>query len=202
MTTVLVIMPIWTGIFYWKNRKKWEDEDWDEKWGAPLEGLEKEPLKPMTESEMEALGPEALSKIHEKAQQADSKKSGDSTVKVSDAVDAGEENSSKEDVEEEAKETAIVRELTSVDTNRRNWTIFFPISFMARRVIFALSVVVFPEQIFLQLACAFSAAVTMITYLGHKWPFDSPFSTKMEIFNECTNILLLYHMMMFTDWVS
>jgi len=24
----------------------------------------------------------------------------------------------------------------------------------------------------------------------------------MEIFNECTNILLIYHMMMFTDWVS
>ena len=63
MTALLVIMPIWTGIFYWRNRKKWDDEDWDEKWGAPLEGLEKEPLKPMTESEMEALSPEALSKI-------------------------------------------------------------------------------------------------------------------------------------------
>lgn len=41
----------------------------------------------------------------------------------------------------------------------------------------------------------------MIIYLGHKWPFDSPFSTKMEIFNECTNLILIYHMMMFTDWV-
>ena len=72
---------------------------------------------------------------------------------------------------------------------------------MVRRAIFAVSVVAFPEQIFLQIACAFTGAVTMIIYLGHKWPFDSPFSTKMEIFNECTNILLIYHMMMFTDWV-
>lgn len=42
----------------------------------------------------------------------------------------------------------------------------------------------------------------MIIYLGHTSPFDSPFSTKMEIFNECTNILLIYHMMCFTDFVA
>ena len=43
MTLLLVLLPVWSTIFYWKNRNKWEDDDWDEKWGAPLEGLEKAP---------------------------------------------------------------------------------------------------------------------------------------------------------------
>ena len=42
----------------------------------------------------------------------------------------------------------------------------------------------------------------MVIYLGQWWPFDSAFSTKMEMFNEVTNIILVYHMMTFTDWVA
>ena len=42
----------------------------------------------------------------------------------------------------------------------------------------------------------------MVIYFGWWWPFDSWFSTKMELFNEVTNLLLVYHMMTFTDWVD
>lgn len=41
----------------------------------------------------------------------------------------------------------------------------------------------------------------MITYLVHKWPLETPFATKMEVFNESTIILLTYGLMMFTDFV-
>ena len=33
------------------------------------------------------------------------------------------------------------------------------------------------------------------------WPFETYFAAKIEVFNECTNILLLYGLMMFTDFV-
>ena len=41
----------------------------------------------------------------------------------------------------------------------------------------------------------------MIIYLGHVWPFETHFAAKMEIFNECTIIVLTYGLMMFTDFV-
>ena len=41
----------------------------------------------------------------------------------------------------------------------------------------------------------------MIIYLGHVWPLETPSATKMEIFNECTIIVLTYGLMMFTDFV-
>lgn len=47
----------------------------------------------------------------------------------------------------------IVKGLTTLDKNRKHWIIFFPVSFMLRRIIFAVSVVVFPQQIFLQISC-------------------------------------------------
>ena len=73
---------------------------------------------------------------------------------------------------------------------------------MVRRVIFAVSVVVFPYQIFLQIAAHFTSGTTMMIYLGECWPFESTFATKMEIYNEVTNIILVYHMMTFTDWLD
>ena len=43
---ILTVLPIWVGIFYWRRRDLWADEEFDEKWGAPLEGLEKSPMRP------------------------------------------------------------------------------------------------------------------------------------------------------------
>ena len=41
LTFVTVVGPFWILGFYLKNFDKWENEDWQEKWGAPLEGLRK-----------------------------------------------------------------------------------------------------------------------------------------------------------------
>ena len=41
----------------------------------------------------------------------------------------------------------------------------------------------------------------MVIYLGHMWPLETQFATKMEIFNECTIVMLTYGMLMFTDLV-
>ena len=41
----------------------------------------------------------------------------------------------------------------------------------------------------------------MIIYLMHVWPLETTFATKMEVFNECTIIVLHYGLMCFTDYV-
>ena len=41
----------------------------------------------------------------------------------------------------------------------------------------------------------------MIIYLMYWWPFHTPLFTKIEVFNEVTTLLLLYHLFMFTDWL-
>ena len=54
----------------------------------------------------------------------------------------------------------------TLNKRRRNWILFFPIYFMVRRLLFAITVVLFPQQIFMQLAAHFASGVTMIIYLG------------------------------------
>ena len=41
----------------------------------------------------------------------------------------------------------------------------------------------------------------MIIYLLYWWPFYTKIFTKIEVFNEVTTLLLLYHLNMFTDWL-
>ena len=41
----------------------------------------------------------------------------------------------------------------------------------------------------------------MVIYLGHVWPFNEPIFTHLELLNEVTSVFLLYHALIFTDWV-
>ena len=41
----------------------------------------------------------------------------------------------------------------------------------------------------------------MVIYLLHVWPMETHFATKIELFNECTIVILNYGLMMFTDFV-
>lgn len=41
----------------------------------------------------------------------------------------------------------------------------------------------------------------MVIYLLTFWPFEDPIFTKIEVMNELTSILLLYHLFTFTDWI-
>ena len=41
----------------------------------------------------------------------------------------------------------------------------------------------------------------MIIYLMLYKPMQSPFTNRMEVFNECTCIVLMYHIMCFSDFV-
>lgn len=42
LASAVGLFPIWAMYFYCKNFDKWEDEEWEEKYGAALEGVKKD----------------------------------------------------------------------------------------------------------------------------------------------------------------
>jgi len=48
---------------------------------------------------------------------------------------------------------------------------------------------------------AFYLSTAMVIYLLWFWPFADNFFTRIEVMNEVTSILMLYLMLVFSDWV-
>ena len=76
-----------------------------------------------------------------------------------------------------------------------------PIVFITRRALFCVAVIVTPEILWMQLAFQYLFSVFMVIYLTYFMPMECHFTNKIEIFNECTCILLMYHIMCFSDFV-
>ena len=77
----------------------------------------------------------------------------------------------------------------------------YPVFFFVRRLIFAISAVYLQNFLWAQLAIQMMISVVMVMYLKTYKPMDSPFSNRMEVLNECTMIVLVYFLMLFTDFV-
>ena len=77
----------------------------------------------------------------------------------------------------------------------------YPVFFFGRRLIFALSAVYLEKFLWAQLAIQMIISVFMVIYLRTYKIMDSTFSNKMEVLNECTVIVLVYFLMLFTDFV-
>ena len=76
-----------------------------------------------------------------------------------------------------------------------------PLVFITRRTLFCFAVIVIPQFLWMQLAIQFIFSVFMVIYLTYFEPMESSFANRMEIFNECTCIFLMYHIMCFSDFV-
>ena len=88
-------------------------------------------------------------------------------------------------------------------------TIFYTVFFLVRRYIFVISICwieINPDlknlqlvwiQIAIQLVLALGSAVFLITFS----PFADFLPARLEIFNEITTLVLLYHVMNFTDFI-
>lgn len=81
------------------------------------------------------------------------------------------------------------------------WILLYPALFFARRIALIASVLLIVDYLWVQIAIQFAFSTTMIIYLMHVWPLETATANKMEVFNECTIILLHYGLMMFTDYV-
>ena len=83
----------------------------------------------------------------------------------------------------------------------KKWILYFPSFLLIRRVIFAVAVFSMSDLLAFQLLILIGSAMINAVYLLALWPLENVRDTKLEVFNEGTNLLLLYHLMCFSDMV-
>lgn len=132
--TLLVVLPFWIAIFYFKKMESWENEEFDRKWGDVLSGMKKS--------------------------------------------------------------------YTRLDHGTQWIALVYPLMHLLRRIGFIFTVVFFPNFTWLQLASTFTFIQIMWNYLIYFYPMENLFTNRMEIFGELTNHVLMYHMMLFTQFVA
>ena len=84
---------------------------------------------------------------------------------------------------------------------RSKWILLYPGLFFARRIALIVSVLLIGDYLWVQLAIQLAFSTTMVIYLMHVWPLETSLATKIEVFNECTIVVLHYGLLCFTDYV-
>ena len=80
---------------------------------------------------------------------------------------------------------------------KRRAALFYPFWFVTRRLIFALICILAEKILWLQLSAAFFVSMVNICYLCKYRPFEESKILKLEVMNEATNFILLYHVICF-----
>ena len=94
------------------------------------------------------------------------------------------------------------KEYHELDDGKRWIAVWYPVITLLRRTIFIFTIVFYPAFTWLQLATTFLSIQVMWNYLVYYYPMEDLFTNRMEIFGELTNLILMYHMMLFTDFVA
>lgn len=87
------------------------------------------------------------------------------------------------------------------EKHKSKWNLLLPALLFGRRMSFALSVLLIRESLWAQIGIMFLFSTAMVIYIFSARPFESPFAAKIEIFNECTLLVLSYGLMLFTNFV-
>ena len=89
----------------------------------------------------------------------------------------------------------------SGDKETRRIALFYPFWFVMRRLTFSLVCILAPKELWLQIAVNFVVSMVNLCYLVKYKPFEDKRMVKLEIMNEATNFILLYHVILFTNFV-
>lgn len=79
------------------------------------------------------------------------------------------------------------------------WMLFYWFIDYVRKFLLAISVVVYQDQLWLQLLVLTMSSIFIIIANGHIKAKTSKFDQRMEAFNEVKLLLLMYHMLCFTE---
>jgi hypothetical protein len=71
------------------------------------------------------------------------------------------------------------------------WSLVYPCTFVVRRLVFAYICIFMPENLFFQLAVQFHLTILTIMYLVECKPFEEPLLQKLELMNECVNVITI-----------
>ncbi len=72
------------------------------------------------------------------------------------------------------------------------WQYMFNLLYLLRRLFFILSILFLQSSSFLQVSLQLLMSHLLLLYILHFRPFDDPFDTQLEVFNEFTISLVLY----------
>ena len=81
------------------------------------------------------------------------------------------------------------------------WIMLQPSTFVVKRLLLALTCVYLRDHISLQVQVFSSITVFSVIYLVIVLPLDSNMMNGLEIMNEILSFIILYHLIIFTDWV-
>ena len=74
--------------------------------------------------------------------------------------------------------------------------------FFLRRLLLSLTLIFWASFFWGQVALQYFISTALIIVIQWARPFNSAFATKIETFNECTNMVILYILMLFSDFVG
>jgi len=89
----------------------------------------------------------------------------------------------------------------SEEADKRRIAIFYPFWFCMRRIVFALTCILAPDALWLQVSAAFILAMVNLYYFVIYKPFGAQKINRLEIMNELINFILLYHVILFSGVV-
>ena len=78
----------------------------------------------------------------------------------------------------------------------------YPVIMLTRRIAFVFTILFYPTFTWLQLAAVFTFIQVMYNYLIYFYPMEDTFTNRMEIFGEVINLMLMYHVLLFTDFIA
>lgn len=97
---------------------------------------------------------------------------------------------------------SVLEDLNLEKTHEKKWLLFFSIQLILRRVAFAITIIWFQDFFVLHLVMLVGFAFTNAAYMINSKPFEDINFTRMEVFDEITQCLLLYHLICFTDFLA
>ena len=81
----------------------------------------------------------------------------------------------------------------------KRWAVFFPTFLLLRRVAFVVAGM--SQNLTFQLLTLLASIMTSSVYLIALMPLEEDRDSKLEVFNEMTSLILLYHLVCFSDIV-
>lgn len=90
----------------------------------------------------------------------------------------------------------------SKDVKKRKAVLIYPFWFCLRRILFAIICIEIEDDTLLQIVLMFILAMITMCYLILFQPFLHTRINTLEIMNETTNFILLYHIMLFSGMIA
>lgn len=88
------------------------------------------------------------------------------------------------------------------DVNIEKWSLFYPNIMMAKRIIFAVVLMHFTVNGFMQVLTAQYISMGCLIFLNYVKPMADPLSQTFEVVNEIMVLFMSYALMMFNDYLN